>query len=134
MSGHHDSTVATNALGIHQQDRPCARCVKRNIGHLCHDERREPLKRLKGDKDGAIGHDDTVPKREGSLSDGAAHVVGQQLAADQPSLQETDLALTPATLPTIRQIQPQPSAQPSPAMADGMPEVGLNGHHRKAVE
>ncbi|KAI5786760.1 hypothetical protein FPQ18DRAFT_368442 [Pyronema domesticum] len=25
-------------------DRPCTRCVKRNIGHLCHDEPREPKK------------------------------------------------------------------------------------------
>lgn len=26
------------------EDRPCTRCVKRNIGHLCHDEAREPKK------------------------------------------------------------------------------------------
>ena len=26
-------------------ERPCARCVKRDIGHLCHDEPREPPKR-----------------------------------------------------------------------------------------
>ncbi|KAK6436494.1 Transcription factor [Oleoguttula sp. CCFEE 5521] len=29
--------------------RPCARCVKRDIGHLCHDEPREPPKRGKSD-------------------------------------------------------------------------------------
>ena len=27
--------------------RPCARCVKRDIGHLCHDEPRDPPKRNK---------------------------------------------------------------------------------------
>ncbi|OXV09701.1 hypothetical protein Egran_02542 [Elaphomyces granulatus] len=26
-------------------ERPCTRCIKRNIGHLCHDEPREPAKR-----------------------------------------------------------------------------------------
>ncbi|KAF2214478.1 hypothetical protein CERZMDRAFT_110767 [Cercospora zeae-maydis SCOH1-5] len=30
-------------------ERPCARCVKRDIGHLCHDEPREPVKRSKSD-------------------------------------------------------------------------------------
>ncbi|KAF2968483.1 hypothetical protein GQX73_g5063 [Xylaria multiplex] len=25
-----------------EQDRPCTRCIKRNIGHLCHDEPRDP--------------------------------------------------------------------------------------------
>jgi hypothetical protein len=29
--------------------RPCARCVKRDIGHLCHDEPREPPKRNKSE-------------------------------------------------------------------------------------
>lgn len=29
--------------------RPCARCVKRDIGHLCHDEPRDPPKRSKSD-------------------------------------------------------------------------------------
>ncbi|TKA65770.1 hypothetical protein B0A55_09478, partial [Friedmanniomyces simplex] len=31
------------------QQRPCARCVKRDIGHLCHDEPREAPKRSKSE-------------------------------------------------------------------------------------
>lgn len=30
-------------------ERPCARCVKRDIGHLCHDEPRDPPKRSKSE-------------------------------------------------------------------------------------
>lgn len=30
-------------------ERPCARCIKRDIGHLCHDEPREPTKRTKSE-------------------------------------------------------------------------------------
>lgn len=30
-------------------ERPCARCIKRDIGHLCHDEPREPAKRAKSE-------------------------------------------------------------------------------------
>ncbi|KAL1954048.1 hypothetical protein VTO42DRAFT_1782 [Malbranchea cinnamomea] len=34
-------------------DRPCTRCIKRNIGHLCHDEPREPSKRAKSESEAA---------------------------------------------------------------------------------
>jgi hypothetical protein len=34
------------------QERPCTRCIKRNIGHLCHDEPREPAKKTKQDPEG----------------------------------------------------------------------------------
>ena len=30
-------------------ERPCARCVKRDIGHLCHDEPRDPPRRSKSE-------------------------------------------------------------------------------------
>ena len=32
-------------------ERPCARCIKRDIGHLCHDEPREGTKRAKSEQD-----------------------------------------------------------------------------------
>ena len=35
-------------------ERPCARCVKRDIGHLCHDEPREPVRRSKSDATAAV--------------------------------------------------------------------------------
>ncbi|KAI1923985.1 Transcription factor [Ophidiomyces ophidiicola] len=34
-----------------RKGRPCSRCIKRNIGHLCHDEPRESSKRVKTDQD-----------------------------------------------------------------------------------
>ena len=38
-------------------ERPCARCVKRDIGHLCHDEPRDPPKRSKSE----VGVADLAP-------------------------------------------------------------------------
>lgn len=32
--------------------RPCTRCIKRDIGHLCHDEPREPVKKQKSEPEG----------------------------------------------------------------------------------
>jgi hypothetical protein len=43
-------------------ERPCARCVKRDIGHLCHDEPRDPPKRSKSDATVA----DIAPAPDGS--------------------------------------------------------------------
>lgn len=48
------------------QERPCQRCIKRNIGHLCHDEPRDtPNRRSKGgDTDAAAADDPVSPKNE----------------------------------------------------------------------
>jgi hypothetical protein len=40
---------AVERLADVDQERPCTRCVKRNIGHLCHDEPREPAKKPKSE-------------------------------------------------------------------------------------
>lgn len=40
-------------------ERPCARCIKRDIGHLCHDEPREPPKRAKSEPE--LASADTKP-------------------------------------------------------------------------
>lgn len=44
--------------------RPCARCVKRDIGHLCHDEPRDPPKRSKSE----VGVPDIAPAPDQSVS------------------------------------------------------------------
>ena len=69
------------------QDRPCARCVKRSIGHLCHDEPRDAAKGAKQDQPstasisgGALKQEDSLPYILGSSLD------EQQLA--QPALQD----------------------------------------------
>ena len=49
------------------QERPCTRCVKRNIGHLCHDEPREPMKRAKLEQGHMHGEDESLLKPEEPL-------------------------------------------------------------------
>ncbi|KAI1084000.1 meiosis protein SPO22/ZIP4 like-domain-containing protein [Whalleya microplaca] len=49
-----------------RSERPCTRCIKRNIGHLCHDEPREAdTKKPKGSH-GATGHDESEIQPEPS--------------------------------------------------------------------
>lgn len=48
------------------QERPCQRCIKRNIGHLCHDEPRDtPHRKSKGgDTDPASADEPLSPKND----------------------------------------------------------------------
>ncbi len=46
------------------QERPCTRCVKRDIGHLCHDEPREPVRVVKSNQESAIVEEESAVKQE----------------------------------------------------------------------
>ncbi|KAI1417997.1 meiosis protein SPO22/ZIP4 like-domain-containing protein [Hypoxylon sp. FL1857] len=42
-----------------RSERPCTRCIKRNIGHLCHDEPRDPDSKKPKGSHSAAGHDES---------------------------------------------------------------------------
>ncbi|KAK5042364.1 hypothetical protein LTR84_012807 [Exophiala bonariae] len=95
------------------QDRPCKRCIKRNIGHLCHDEPREGHgyhKKSKADSD-ATGPDadDTSPSKDeyatatptlgpSALMDEAGHSLMQD---DNMAMRQTADATMPSSNPSI---------------------------------
>ncbi|KAK5112415.1 hypothetical protein LTR85_011524 [Meristemomyces frigidus] len=92
-------------------ERPCARCVKRDIGHLCHDEPREPPKRSKSE----IGVAEIAPAPEEVRQDVGANGNGQANGAlqygaqgngDMSALDELDSVAATAA--------PQQMAQPTP--------------------
>ncbi|KAL8656578.1 MAG: hypothetical protein Q9226_002621 [Calogaya cf. arnoldii] len=92
-------------------DRPCARCVKRSIGHLCHDEPREDAHSAKIhsgslDKNAALRQDDLA-------AEGLLPSVDQQRASEQ-LLQEPDLDLGTQPVPTDVQTTSAQLADPSP--------------------
>ncbi|KAE8147140.1 hypothetical protein BDV25DRAFT_160993 [Aspergillus avenaceus] len=45
-------------------ERPCTRCIKRNIGHLCHDEPREPSKRARSEHEHSAADDEGAPSND----------------------------------------------------------------------
>ncbi|BAE59871.1 unnamed protein product [Aspergillus oryzae RIB40] len=47
-----------------RSERPCTRCIKRNIGHLCHDEPREPSKRARSEHEHSVGDDESVQNND----------------------------------------------------------------------
>ena len=71
------------------QDRPCARCIKRSIGHLCHDEPRDSSKGRYPEEGGSV-HD--VKEEEAIISSQAPFAIHQ---ADNALPRMTNRVLDP---------------------------------------
>ena len=85
------------------QDRPCKRCIKRNIGHLCHDEPREGHgyhKKSKTDSDAAGADEESPPKDDFST---VPNLPGPALIDDSTPnlLQDDNIGLRPTTSDTM---------------------------------
>lgn len=94
-------------------ERPCARCIKRNIGHLCHDEPREPEAATKKSKS---QHSNSAADDDGSPPDQAQGIVDNDLTnsfeqSQEPSAQDNSLTLGTVAL---SQGGPLQIVQPSP--------------------
>ncbi|KAF2281474.1 uncharacterized protein EI97DRAFT_30723 [Westerdykella ornata] len=98
-------------------DRPCARCIKRNIGHLCHDEPRESVKRSKMEPEGGAGENDSS-KQESMTSDSAVTSINRRTSAPDAGL---NLASLP--LPPNRGASAAPIAEPTPVSAPQIPSM-----------
>ncbi|KAL4968529.1 gluconeogenesis transcription factor RDS2 [Aspergillus stella-maris] len=89
-------------------ERPCTRCIKRNIGHLCHDEPREPSKRSRSE------HEQSAADEEGSSNNEYPNVhtmprkVDVSDAAGQQILADGTLGLTSSSMNAV-----QPGPMPS---------------------
>lgn len=96
------------------QERPCTRCIKRNIGHLCHDEPRDPVKRSKTepDPDPSAGDEEASPKLELTPPDAPVTSLDQR-----PTSQDAGLHLAAPSLPQNRIASASSIAQPSPVSA-----------------
>lgn len=97
------------------KERPCTRCIKRNIGHLCHDEPRETTKRSSRSERGQSAAEDEGSSNELPTAQGmsgnvdvqdaaaAAAAAGQQLLPDgtiglQPSSVNSAASVAPGNL------------------------------------
>lgn len=97
------------------KERPCTRCIKRNIGHLCHDEPRETTKRSSRSERGQSAAEDEGSSNEFPTAQGmsgnvdvqdaaaAAAAAGQQLLPDgtiglQPSSVNSAASVAPGNL------------------------------------
>ncbi|KAF2190808.1 hypothetical protein K469DRAFT_560087 [Zopfia rhizophila CBS 207.26] len=101
-------------------ERPCTRCIKRNIGHLCHDEPRESAKKSKMDAENANGENDPS-KHEVAPSEPSINTLDQR--ANAP---DAGLNLAPPPLPHNRGANAAPIAQPTPVSAPQVSSLTSN--------
>jgi hypothetical protein len=94
------------------QERPCARCIKRNIGHLCHDEPREPesaTKKAKSQHSNSAAEDGSTPDQLQSNIDNGINNSFEQ--SQEQHSQDNGLGLDATAL---SQGGPLQIVQPSP--------------------
>lgn len=108
-------------------DRPCARCVKRSIGHLCHDEPREPAKAAKVERDNVVGDGERPAKQEGNPENALSRSTEQEQAEQQQLLQGPGLNLSPSALPATTQANPAGLPSSSPVLGAQSQFTGAQG-------
>ncbi|KAL3439371.1 hypothetical protein BDV09DRAFT_157189 [Aspergillus tetrazonus] len=83
-------------------ERPCTRCIKRNIGHLCHDEPREPSKRSRSEHEQSAADEEGSSNNEYSKVHAMPRKVDIQDAAGQQILADGSLGLTPSSMNAVQ--------------------------------
>lgn len=78
------------------KERPCTRCIKRNIGHLCHDEPRETAKRGRGEHEHSAADDEGSSNNELGSVQGMPRSVDVADAAGQQSFPDTTIGIAPS--------------------------------------
>lgn len=91
-------------------ERPCARCIKRDIGHLCHDEPREPTKRSKSEPE--------LAPAENKPADNGAAQYDQDPNKSAAGTMGAPQVVQPKPL-SPRQLQKQPSSSSSQSVSLG---------------
>jgi hypothetical protein len=100
----------TNSFPV-AQERPCARCIKRNIGHLCHDEPREPESASKKSK---TQHSTSATEDDGSPPDQLQGSTDSGINTSFEQAQEQQDSELGLGGPTLSQGGPLQIAQPAP--------------------
>ncbi|KAI4694968.1 uncharacterized protein J4E84_001592 [Alternaria hordeiaustralica] len=95
-------------------ERPCTRCVKRNIGHLCHDEPREGVKKSKSEPENGDGQSQPT-QVESTPSDAASTAA--------PPVPDPALNLAPHPVPPNRDASTTSGTQPDPVSAPQLPAL-----------
>ncbi|KAL2872743.1 gluconeogenesis transcription factor RDS2 [Aspergillus lucknowensis] len=83
-------------------ERPCTRCIKRNIGHLCHDEPREPSKRSRSEHEHSAQDEEGPSSNEYPNAHAMPRKVDIQDAAGQQLLADGTLGLTSSSMNAVQ--------------------------------
>ncbi|KAJ5463936.1 hypothetical protein N7475_007071 [Penicillium sp. IBT 31633x] len=90
--------IAPADLSQSMKERPCTRCIKRNIGHLCHDEPRETAKRGRGEQEQPAADEEGSSNNELSTVRGMSRSVDLADAAGQQPFPDTTIGIAPSAV------------------------------------
>jgi hypothetical protein len=80
------------------QERPCTRCIKRDIGHLCHDEPREPPAKKSKTEHEHMGSEETLsPENLFAASHGLPAPPLQEISS-HGSVHDANIGLRPSSV------------------------------------
>ncbi|KAI9677697.1 MAG: hypothetical protein M1829_002469 [Trizodia sp. TS-e1964] len=120
-----------------RSDRPCARCVRRSIAHLCRDELREPAKKAKPERDSGNEAEASPQQRLASPAKSMSNSIVPR--SDQPEL-DAQLGLeAPSTSQKASKTASHPSptaptsSTPLPAPVYGALEQALDADRQISV-
>ncbi|KAJ5505096.1 hypothetical protein N7463_007970 [Penicillium fimorum] len=85
-------------LSESMKERPCTRCIKRNIGHLCHDEPRESAKRGRSEHEHSAADDEGSSNNELGTVQSMSRSVDVADAAGQQSFPDTTIGIAPSAV------------------------------------
>ncbi|KAH9212556.1 transcription factor Zn cluster transcription factor-like protein Rds2 [Leptodontidium sp. 2 PMI_412] len=117
-------------------ERPCARCIKRNIGHLCHDEPREPesaTKKVKSQHSNSAPEEDGSPPepvQQGNVDNGMNNSFEQAVQNQAQSQDNNSLTLGTAAL---SQSQGGPLQLVQPLPVSGIQANALNSNSNQFI-
>ncbi|RCK59139.1 Regulator of drug sensitivity 2 [Candida viswanathii] len=123
---------------ICDESRPCQRCIKRGIGHLCYDEPSNPRQRKKAAALRKTQSEGGAP-RPGSSPTSSILPAPTAVTASQLQLPLPPLQASPPDIPSSTQVSPTPqqaqTAQPQqPQQAQSQIPVSNNQRHPKIVK
>jgi hypothetical protein len=111
------------------QERPCARCIKRNIGHLCHDEPREAeasSKRSKSHHSNSAEDEETsTDNQQRPIENGMSNTFDQR----QDRIQDQNLGLSANPMNANEALQ---LVQPTPV--SGLQAGALNNNNNSTCK
>lgn len=91
-----------------EQKRPCTRCIKRNISHLCHDEPRDTVKRTKNEQEvSAVDEEGSSSNDLSNAQKMSQNIEPQEVISDQ-LLQDSGIQLPQSSVNPSQPVQSQP--------------------------
>src|SRR2546429_523255 len=106
-----------------ETERPCTRCVKRNIGNLCHDEPRD-MKRIKTEQEHS--NDEASPNSKDFSTSPIQEMATNTAESQEHNTESSSVPTVSASMPPPRSLAGNSIVAPSPVSAAQQANLNSN--------